>query len=64
MYLERPEAAAGVTGAPPQPELEFETTAQAGDNDDEEEVPDAALYEFLQPAQVREDGRAQSLNTM
>jgi len=52
MYLERPEAVAAARGPPAQPELELETTsAQARDN--EEEIPDAALYEFLQPAQVR-----------
>ena len=59
MYLERPEVTVAARGASEQPELELEkavtTTAQAGDDEDgeEEEVPDAQLYDFLEPAQVR-----------
>lgn len=51
MYLDRPEA---VATAQPKPGLDT-TTAQAGDNveEEEEKVPDSALYEFLQPAKAR-----------
>ena len=65
MYLERPEVTAAVRGASEQPQLELETavttTAHAGDDKEvkkeEEEVPDAQLYGFLEPAQVSSLGR-------
>ena len=65
MYLERTEVTAAARGASDQPQLEMETTvtttAQAGDDEvkegEEEEVPDARLYYFLEPAQVRSQSR-------